>query len=112
MSESENHGPRMALEVDRLVKTLEREVITGSEFRNTMLEVNLSAGKKLTILGALAGHSSERVRKAVVEVEAFVRNQALSRDFEYVLQNSPLRPGVCLEMFADNVYSPDECLCG
>jgi hypothetical protein len=98
----------MAREIDRLTSWLERELITPSEFFNSMLEAlgNLPAGEKQVILGALASHSSERVREGVVPLEAFVRNQELSRDFEHVRRNSPLRPGTRLELFGDG-YSSD-----
>lgn len=102
----------MAQEIDRIVKLMEREMLGRHEFFNSMLEAlaNLPAGEKHAILVALAGHSNERVREEVMEVQAFVRNQDLSRDFEHVQRNSPLRPGVCLELFADdNVYSSDRC---
>lgn len=101
----------MALGIDRFVRMLERELITRSEFFNSMMEAlrNLPAGEKQSILGALAGHSSERVREGVVQVQSFVRNQELSRDIEHIRRNSPLRPGVRLELFADDVYSSDVC---
>ncbi len=91
----------MALGIDRLVRSLERELITPSEFFNSMLEAlgNLPAGEKQAILGALAGHGSERVREGVVPLQTFVRNQELSRDLEHVRRNSPLRPGIRLELF-------------
>jgi hypothetical protein len=97
----------MALGIDRLVRLLEKDGITPSEFFNSMLEAlgNLPAGEKQAILGALADHSSERVREEVVQVQVFVRNQELSRDFEHIRRNSPLRPGMCLELFGDDVYS-------
>jgi hypothetical protein len=102
----------MTPEIDRRVRMLEKELINRSEFFNLMLEalVNLPAGEKQSILGALAGHSSERVRHAVVEVQAFVRNQELSRDFEHIRRNSPLRPGMRLELFGGDTYSSDQCL--
>lgn len=88
-------------QINRLVSYLERELITSNEFFNSMLEAlgELPTGEKQTIFGALAGHSCERVREAVVEVQAFARNQEVSRDFEHVRRNSPLRPGIRLELF-------------
>ncbi|MDX1944661.1 MAG: hypothetical protein SFU86_04575 [Pirellulaceae bacterium] len=92
--------------VDRLVRFLEREAITRSEFFYSMLEAleKFPAEEKQAILGALADHGSERVRESVVPVQAFVRNQALSRNFEHVRQNSPLHPGMCLELLADDYF--------
>ncbi|MFN0020138.1 MAG: hypothetical protein ACKVP0_17905 [Pirellulaceae bacterium] len=100
----------MAHEIDRIVRLLERELITRSEFFNCMLEalVNFPAGEKESILGALAGHSSERVQSAVVDVEAFVRNQELSRDIAHLRRNSPLRPGCCLELVGSREYYSSE----
>ncbi|MFN0017814.1 MAG: hypothetical protein ACKVP0_06110 [Pirellulaceae bacterium] len=100
----------MAQEIDRIVRLLERELITRSEFFNSMLEalVNLPAGEKESILDALAGHSSEMVRNAVVDVEAFVRNQELSRDIQHIRRNSPLRPGICLELRGSREYYSSE----
>jgi hypothetical protein len=101
----------MALGIDRIVRLMERELIGRSEFLNSMLEAlgNLPEGEKQAILDALTGHSSERVREEIVQVQAFVRNQDLSRDFEHILRNSPLRPGMCLELFADDsVDLPDD----
>jgi len=97
------------LGIDRIVRMLEREMITPSEFFNSMLEAlgNLPAGEKHAILEALAGHNSERVREGVAPLRAFVRNQELSRDFEHVRRNSPLRPGIRLELFGGDVYSSD-----
>jgi len=100
----------MAQEIDRLVRLLERELITSSEFFYSMLEAlaNFPAEEKQSILGALAGHSSEKVRNAVVTLQAWVRNQDLSRDFEHIRRSSPLRPGMCLELSGDKeVYLPE-----
>jgi hypothetical protein len=100
----------MAREIDRHVRLLERELIHPLEFFNSMLEAleNLPAGEKQAILGALAGHRSERVREEVVHVQAFVRNQESSRDFEQVQRNSPLHPGIRLELFSGDVDSSGE----
>ncbi len=102
----------MAQEIDRKVRLLEREVITQSEFFNSMLDAlgNLPAGEKQSILGALSGHSCESVRKGVMKLQVFVRNQALSRDFEYVQRNSPLRPGMRLELCGDYCNSSEDHL--
>jgi hypothetical protein len=109
-------GDAVALGIDRIVRLLESELISPSEFFNSMLEAlaSLPVGEKQAILGALAGHSSERVRTEVVQVQAFVRNQELSRDFEHIRRNSPLRPGVCLELSGDKEYSRNDrpWMCG
>ena len=102
----------MTPQIDRLVKLLEKGVITPSEFFNSMLEAlgNFSAGEKLAFGEALAGQNSERVREEVVKLLAFVRNEGLSRDFEHVRRNSPLQPGIRLDLFGGDNYSPDRRL--
>jgi hypothetical protein len=99
----------MALGIDRLVSLVDREVLSRSEFFNSMIEAlgNLSAGEKQAILGSLASHNSEIVREEIARLQPFVRNQELSRDFEHVQRNSPLRPGTRIELFRDDVDSSD-----
>ena len=99
----------MAPEIDRKVRMLEREVITQSEFFYCMLDAlgYFPAEERQAILAALAGHSSDSVREAVVKLQVFLRNQALSRNIEHVRRNSPLRPGMRLELCGDYCNSSE-----
>jgi hypothetical protein len=100
----------MAQEIDRHIRLLEKQAISNSEFFNSMLEslAKLPSAEQQVVLEALAGHGNERVRNEVMTVQAFVRNQALSRDFEHIRQYSPLRPGVRLELLGSpEVYTAD-----
>ena len=96
----------MTPEVDRQIRLLEKGVITESEFFYAMLDAlgNLPAGEQLAMLHALTSHRSEAVRAAVAQVQNFVQNRELSRDFEHVRRNSPLRPGCRLELFGSREF--------
>jgi hypothetical protein len=49
------------------------------------------------------------VREECLRLQAFVRNQELSRDVEHIRRHSPLRPGMCLELVGDeDHYSCDD----
>lgn len=100
----------MTLGIDRLVTLVQRELISRSEFFYAMIEAvgNLPAGEKQTVFDSLLGHSSELVREEGLRIQAWLRNQDLSRDFEHVRRHSPLQPGVRLELFAGDAYAPED----
>jgi hypothetical protein len=59
-------------------------------------------------LEALSAHADKDVRNAALEIEAMARNEKLSKDLDYVRQNSPRRRGTRLELFGGYDYYSSE----
>ena len=56
----------------------------------------------------LSADANEDIRRVALEFQIFERHAELSRNIDYVRQNSPLRPGVRLELFGGyDYYSSD-----
>jgi hypothetical protein len=98
-------------EFNDLVRLLERGIITGGEFFNKMSDYieKLPSGEKDAAMEALATNADDRIRQAALDIEAFRKNEGLSKNLEFVRQTSPLRPGVRLQLFGgyDN-FLPDD----
>ena len=97
-------------DIDRLIDAWEAGIFTSTEFQDKLMTVvwALPAAEKRAALQALAAHLNEDVRHAARELQVFARHEALSRDFDYVRANSPLRPGVRLELFGGYDYYSTE----
>lgn len=84
-----------------LIRAWEAGVLTFGEFQGQILMNlwKLPAAQKRAALDELSAHANEDVRKAAAELLLLARHEELSINFNYVKQNSPLRPGVRLELF-------------
>ncbi len=97
-------------DIDRLIAAWEAGIFTFTEFQDKLMTLvwALPAAEKRAAMEVLTAHANEDVRQAALELQVFARHEALSRNFDYVRQNSPLRPGARLELFAGYDYHSTE----
>ena len=93
-------------DIERIVEDWQSGHLTSLELESRMMAVlwRLPFAERDAGLRALAARSDEAVRNAAIELQALAQNDALSRDADYVRQNSPLRPGMRLELFGGYDY--------
>jgi hypothetical protein len=86
-------------EIGRLIRSL--DYLTSGEFYDRMMDYlqKLALADRPAALEALSAHANEDVRKAVSEFQIIKRHEEQSKNPDYVRRNSPLHPGVRLEMF-------------
>jgi hypothetical protein len=102
------HDKTMALPEDlrRLIQAMERNLITSGEFFGkiwTRLS-NLPSAEKKVLLEELLAHPDEDVRDAAKECGLMMHHGELSKNLDYIQQNSPLRRGVSMELFGGYDY--------
>ena len=93
-------------EIHRLIHAWESNCLCFIEFEDQMWGQlwKLPLAEKRAVLTALSAHANEDIRKAAFELEAMVRYGELSKDFDYVRENSPLHPGIRLQLFGGYDY--------
>jgi hypothetical protein len=93
-------------EIHGLIGDWERNVITSLELQDGIMRHlrTLPSAERHAALEALSAHASEDMRRVALEFQIFERHDALSRNLDYVRQNSPLRPGRRLELFGGYDY--------
>jgi len=93
-------------EIRRLIHAMERNSVTQGEFLDkiwTRLS-HLSSAERKVVLEELLAHPDEDVRNAAKECRSLMHYGELSKSLEYIQQNSPLRPGVSMELFGGYDY--------
>jgi hypothetical protein len=93
-------------EIHRLIHAWERTCLGFTEFENHMWGqlCKLPLPEKRAVLATLSAHANEDVQKAAFELETMVRQEELSKNLDYVRENSPLHRGVRLELFGGYDY--------
>jgi len=97
-------------EIHHLISAWKRNCLTFGELFDHMWGQlhKLPLAKKRAVLEALSAHDDEDIRKAAFEFQIWVRHEELSKNLDYVRQNSPLHPGVRLQLFGGyDYYSSD-----
>src|ERR1700722_864278 len=93
-------------EIHRLIGAMAQNILTSPEFSCQMMGLlwKLPFAERHIALDELSTHANEYVRDAASELKIFMHHEQLSRNFEYVRENSPLRPGMRLELFGGYDY--------
>ena len=79
---------------------MEGDCLTSGEFASQLMGHlwGLPLAQRHAALEELSAHPNEDVRNAAVELQGFMRHEQLSKNLDYIRRNSPLRPGVRLEL--------------
>jgi hypothetical protein len=97
-------------EIHSLIRALQRGVITQGEFSSKLWArlFNLSSAERPALFEELFAHPDKSVRHQAESCRLMIHYGELSQDLNYIRQNSPLKPGVQLELFGgyDHVYTP------
>lgn len=98
----------MALPEDlrHFIQAKVRNAITLGEFFDKMCThlSDLSPAEKKVLLEELLAHPDQDVRDAAKEYGLMMHHEELSKNLDYILENSPLRPGVWLELYGGYDY--------
>jgi hypothetical protein len=97
-------------EIHQLIRAWEENYFTSLEFQDRVLGQlrELPAAEQHSMLESLSAHADEVVRNVALEFRQLQRHEALSKDIDYVRRNSPLRPGIRLELFGGYDYYASE----
>jgi hypothetical protein len=97
-------------DIAALIRLWEDNAITFGELQSQLMALiwKLPVAERHAALETLSGHANADIRTTASEFKILMRNEALSKNLDYVRQNSPLRPGVRLELFGGYDYYSTE----
>jgi hypothetical protein len=97
------HNMRVALseDIQQVIRALQRNIICEGEFFNNLWGrlLDLPSAERTVLFEELLAHPDKAVRDEAERCRLMIHYGELSKDLNYILQNSPLKPGVQLELF-------------